>query len=127
MADAAGQSSGLFDSLRTLARASLALVQTRLQLLANDLEEQRVLLAREMLLALTAAFLLGVSLVFAATFVVVLLWDSFRLLTLAGFALLFLVAAFVAYTRLRLVLLERPKMFSATLQELEKDRESMRR
>ncbi len=126
MADAAGRSAGLFDSLKALARVMLALVQTRVELAANEFEEQRVLIARELVLALSAVFLLGVGLVFVATFIVVWLWDSFRLLTLGGFALVFLLAALVAYARLRLLLAERPKAFSATLQELSKDLEAMR-
>lgn len=125
MADEAGQPVGFFDSLKAFARTTLALAQTRLELLINELEEQRVLLAREMLLALTAMFLLGLGVVFAALFVVVLFWDTHRLVVIGLFAALFLAAAAAVYARLRAALAERPKAFSATIRELAKDRESL--
>ncbi len=125
MADEAGQPAGLFDSLKALARVSLALAQTRLQLLVNELEEQRVSLAREVLLALSAVFLLALGIVFTAAFFVVLLWDSHRLLVLGLFAVAFLAAAAIIYSLLRAALADRPKAFSASLRELAKDRESL--
>jgi len=126
MADGAGQPVGLFDSLKAFARTMLALAQTRLEILVNEIEEQRVLLARETLLAVSAVFLLGLGIVFTAIFFVILFWDTHRLLVVGLFAVLFLAAAAALYAGLRASQANRPKAFSATLGELAKDRESLR-
>lgn len=126
MADEAGQPVGVFDSLKSFARILLGLAQTRLEILLNELEEQRALLAREALLALAAAFLFGLGLVFTALFFVILFWDTHRLLVVGLFAALFLAGAAAAYAALRAAQAERPKAFSTTLGELAKDRESLR-
>ncbi|MBI2316438.1 MAG: phage holin family protein [Betaproteobacteria bacterium] len=126
MADEAGQPVGLFDSLKAFARILLGLAQTRLEILLNEIDEQRALLAREALLALAAAFLFGLGVVFTAIFFVILFWDTHRLLVVGLFAALFLAAAAAAYAALRAVQAGRPKAFSTTLGELAKDRESLR-
>lgn len=126
MPQAPGQPGGLLDSLKSFARSILALAQTRLELLGNEFEEQRVLLAREALLALAAAFLLGLGIVFTAMFFLVLFWDTHRLLVTGVFAVLFLAAAAAAYAAFRAAETDRPKAFSATLGELAKDRDSLR-
>ena len=126
MADEAGQPVGLFDSLKTFARTMLALAQTRLEIVVNEIEEQRALLAREALLAVAAVFLLGLGIIFAAIFFVILFWDSHRLLVVGLLAALFLAAAAAVYVSLRAAQANRPKAFSATLGELAKDRESLR-
>lgn len=119
-----GQPGGLLDSLKSFARSILALAQTRLQLLGNEIEEQRVLLMREVMLALAVVFLLGLGIVFIAVFFLVLFWDH-RLLVTGIFAVLFLTAAATIYAAFRAVQAERPKAFSATLGELAKDRDSL--
>ncbi len=55
MPEAAGeggsQAGGLLDSLKSLLRSAIELAQTRLQILGTELEEQRAILLREVLLA----------------------------------------------------------------------------
>ncbi len=126
MADEAGQPVGLFDSLKAFARTVLALAQTRLEIVINEIEEQRALLAREAFLALAAVFLLGLSIVFTALFLVILFWDTHRLLIVGLLAVVFLAAAAAFFAGLRAAQANRPKAFSATLGELAKDRESLR-
>ena len=126
MSQAPGQPGGLLDSLKSFARTMLALAQTRLELLGNEVEEQRVLLMREALLALAAVLLLGLGIAFTAIFFLVLFWDTHRLLATGVFAVLFLAAAAAVYAAFRAAQAERPKAFSATLGELAKDRDSLR-
>jgi len=129
MPEAAGgagrQAGGLLDSLKTLARSLLALAQTRLDIIGSEIEEQRAILLREVLLAVIAAFCLGLGVAFSALFFVVLFWDSHRLLVLGLFAVAFLIGAGAAIVALRAADRDRPRAFSATIQELGKDRESL--
>jgi uncharacterized membrane protein YqjE len=129
MPEAAGgagsQAGGLLDSLKTLARSLLAVGQTRLELLGSELEEQRAILQRELLLAVIATFCLALGVVFTALFFVILFWDSHRLLVLGLFAAAFFAVSAVAIVALRAADRDRPRAFSATIQELGKDRESL--
>jgi uncharacterized membrane protein YqjE len=130
MPEAAGpagsHAGGLLDSLKTLVRTLLALGQTHLEILGSDIEEQLALLLRELLLALVAVFCLGLGIVFTALFLAVLYWDTHRLLVLGLFAAVFLGASFVGFAALRAANRARPRAFAATIQELGKDRESLR-
>jgi uncharacterized membrane protein YqjE len=56
---AGSQAGGLLDSLKALARSLLAMAQTRLEILGSEIEEQRSILLREVLLAMIAAFCLA--------------------------------------------------------------------
>jgi uncharacterized membrane protein YqjE len=132
MPEAAGgagrQAGGLLDSLKALARSLLAMGQTRLEILGSEIEEQRSILLREVLLAIIAAFCLGLGIVFAALFFVFLFWDdpALRLAVICIFALVFLVAAAVLFFMAREVGRDRPRIFSATTEELARDRETLR-
>jgi uncharacterized membrane protein YqjE len=63
---AGSQAGGLLDSLKELARSLLAMAQTRLEILGGEIEEQRSILLREVLLAIIAVFCLGLGIVFTA-------------------------------------------------------------
>ena len=124
MADEADRQGGLLDSLKSLARNFLALAQTRLEILGTEIEEQRTLLVRETLLGLAALFFVGLGVVFAAIFFLILFWDS-RLLVAGIFTLVFLAAGILVVVSLRAARAERPRIFGATVVELGKDRESL--
>lgn len=125
MPEEAGRAGGLLDSLRNLARTFLAAVQTRLEIVASEFEEERARLARIALLAAVAAFSLGLAGLLAVLFLVVLFWDSNRLLVIAVIAGMFLAVGVSAYLLLRAALAERPRLLSATLAELRKDRDEL--
>ena len=132
MPEAAGgagsQAGGLLDSVKALARSLLALGQTRLEILGSEIEEQRAILLREVLLAIIAAFCLGLGIVFAALFFVFLFWDNpaLRLAVICIFALVFLAAGAVLFVMARAAGRDRPRAFSATVEELARDRETLR-
>ena len=113
--------------VRELARTTLSIAETRVGLAAAEIEEQALRWTEIALWAALAAFFLGAALVFAAILVVLVFWDSNRVLAAGLVGALFLAAggatALLARARLR----ERPKLFSATLGELRKDRERMER
>ncbi len=111
--------------VRELARTLLSFVLTRSRLAATELEEQAFRLIEIVVWLAAALFFAGLALVFAAVLVVLLFWDSNRLLAAGLLAALFVgagtLAALVARARLR----ERPKFLAATLAELEKDRATL--
>ncbi len=129
MPEAAGeggsQAGGLLDSLKGLLRSAIALVQTRLQILGTELEEQRAILLREVLLAVMAAFCLGLGAVFTALFFVIYYWDSHRLIVVGLFAVFFFLASAAVLAALRAITRDRPRTFSTTIEELGKDRDSL--
>ena len=122
---AGGQAGGLLDSLKTLARSLLAMGQTRLEILSSEIEEQRALFLREVLLAVIAAFCLGLGVVFTALFVVLVAPVEFRPHVVGFFAAIFFVACGAVFAVLRAVRSDRPRTFSTTIQELAKDRDSL--
>lgn len=125
---AGGHAGGLLDSLKSFAQSLLALAQTRLELLASEIEEQRAFVLREMLVAVVAAFCLGLGVAFAALFCVILVWDHAvaRLIVVGLFALFFLAACGALVVVMRALARERPRIFSTAIREVSRDRESLR-
>ena len=127
MPEEAGHTEGLLESLRGLAKTFVALVQTRLEIFASEIDEERTRLARIVVLAVVAAFCLGLAIVLLALLVVVVFWDSNRLLAIGVIAGIFALGALVALVKLRAVVKHRPKFLSATLAELHKDAQDLER
>ncbi|MFZ1546696.1 MAG: phage holin family protein [Candidatus Nitrotoga sp.] len=120
-----GQQAGLFGSLKTLAATLLGICRTRLDLLSNEIEEQRVWLSSMLLWALIALFCAAMGIVLVTLFVVVVFWDTHRLSTLFILAFLFLLVAIFS-SRVALGKAQaKPKLFSTSLAELSKDREQL--
>jgi uncharacterized membrane protein YqjE len=127
MTDPAGtRGGGLFGSLRNLGHTLVGLLQTRLELLSADIEEQGLRLQQMLLLAIAAGFCLAVAALLAVTFVVVLFWDTYRLVAIAALFVLFVSAGIGLGLALAARARERPRMFATTLDELAKDRDALR-
>ncbi len=92
-----------------------------LGILASEIAEGRAGLARIALLAAVAAFCLGLAVVLLVFFLVVLFWDSNRLLAIGVLTGVFAACGIAACLMLRAAIKERPKFLSATLAELRKD------
>jgi len=120
-----GSSRGLLESLTTLVATLVAIAHTRLGLLSADLEEDREHLFSLLVLALAALFFLGVGVVLATILLVVAFWDTHRLLVLGTFAGFFLVAGMAAWWFAMYKARKKPRLFSASLSELLKDRQQL--
>src|SRR2546427_13294538 len=83
---------GLLNSVRKLFAHSLELLQTRIELLATELEEETARLIGLLAYGAAAFFLLGAGILFLAIFLTVLFWEDHRLLTLGILTLIFLAA-----------------------------------
>ena len=117
---------GLLQSIKHLGQTLLGAAQTRLEIFATEIEEERLRLEQLLVLALTAAFCLGMALVLCVAFVVIIFWDTHRLLAIGVLALAFLAGAAVIGWIVRTKLKTRPKPFAVTRGELAKDRAMLR-
>ncbi len=116
---------GLFESLKRLTGTLLAIVETRIELLANEITEQGVRIAQMVVCACAALFCFGLAIMFFTVFIVVLFWDSYRLQVLGGMFAFFFVAGVAALSVLRRLAHGKPRLFAATLAELSKDRDQL--
>lgn len=123
MPEAAG---GLAGSVRRLAGTALEVLQTRLALLSNEWEEERVRLGRALLLAYVAAMCFMTGAVLVSIFIALLFWEEHRLLAVAIPAVSFLLAAAWLWWRVTRLFAEKPRLFQASLAELARDRELLK-
>ena len=127
MSEEAGHTESLLESLRNLAKTLVALVQTRIEIFASEMDEERTRLARIVVLAVIAAFCRGLALVLLVLLIVVVFWDTNRLLAIGAIASLFALGALAAVVKLRSAVRQRPKFLAATLAELRKDEKELER
>ena len=121
-----GPTPGVVAALRSLVANAIDIVRTRLELLANEVEEERIRTLEIALLAAVALFCAGVGVLLITTWIVVLLWEQYRLTTLAVLALAYLLGAGIALRKLNSKKAQRPKLFSTSLAELARDRDLLK-
>jgi len=119
------QSSGLLASVRALFSTLLGIAHTRLELLANELEEERLHLTRLLVYGLLALFFFGLGVLTLSLLIVVAFWDTHRFAAIVGVSLAHLGIACYCVTSARHLLARKPKLFSATLAEFGKDRAAL--
>ena len=113
---------GLLESAKRLLCTLTSIVSTRLELLANELHEERLRLTQMLFLALAALFCFGMGVMLLAVFIVVLFWDDHRLAVVGGLCAVFFASGILMALLLRSKALAKPKLFSASLGELARDR-----
>jgi len=125
MSAEAGRGSGLLDSLRRAGSTLVEIVYTRLELLVTELEEERLRIAHALWLAAISAFCLATSIMLVVLFIVVLFWDTNRLLVIGVLACGFGVAGVSVLLALRRLVTERKRLFAQSLAELHVDRDQL--
>ncbi len=115
------------DSVRRLAATAVGLVETRLEIVVTELEEEKLRLRQMLILGVVAGFCLGVAALLAVMLVVVLFWDTHRLAAIGGLLVLFLGGGAVAAMALWRQTGAHARLFDTTLAELRKDRERLGR
>lgn len=118
--------SRLGESLRGLADSGLATVQTRLELFAVELKEEKLRAAGFLFDTVLAALFIGFGVVFLLAFLTVLLWDSQRLLALGVATAGLLAAGIWAATRAAARMRSGSRLFASSLAELAQDRDALR-
>lgn len=116
----------LFGSARRLAVTVLAILHTRLSLAGVELEEEIQRLVGALVLALGLALFAALALLVFTLMAVFWLAPENRVGGMAIIAILYAAIAAILAWQLRRLFLVRPPIFSATLAELEKDRNALR-
>jgi uncharacterized membrane protein YqjE len=126
MADTPNQpTEGLLNSLKNLTVTLIAIVHTRLEMLSNDLEEGRERFISLLALAFISLFSLCFGAVLLTILVVVVFWDTHRLLVLGSLTGLFLIVGAMLGAVVVRRLKSMPRMFEASLAELIKDHQEI--
>ncbi len=118
-------SPGLMGSVKRLLSTLTSIVSTRLELLANELQEERLRLTQMLLFASAALFCFGIGILLLTMFVVVLFWDDHRLAALGVLSALFFALGALMTMLLRSKAQAKSRLFSASLAELAKDNERL--
>lgn len=112
-------------SPRRLGAAFIGLMHSHIELFGIELQEQK---ARTLHLLLFA----GLALVFAlllltalSALVLIVLWDSYRLVGIIGLCVFYFLALVFFALRMRAAIFDESSPFSATLEELANDRERL--
>jgi uncharacterized membrane protein YqjE len=117
---------GLFESLRQLLHTALELAQVRLELLVTDLQLEKLRLVEVALRALLGLLLLGLGLLLLIGFLLMLLWDGYRLPALGVLTLLCVGGGLLLLNAAKRRLREGDELFAATRAEFERDRAALR-
>ena len=116
---------GLFESLTALATTTVAMAQTRLALLALDVEDLGQRWLATVLLALGGMLLLATGLVLGTLALVMAFWDTHRVLVLGATAGAYLVTGIAVGAWLMHRLRHAPRAFDSSLAELAKDHQQL--
>ena len=111
---------GLFAAIRNVAATLLAIGQTRLELLGNEIETQKLLAIRILLIAQAMVFCVGVGIVLLVILLVLLAWEQ-RVWVVGSFAAVFVLGALGLYRALTRAMQTPEPAFAATLAELQED------
>ncbi len=123
---AGAQGGGLLQALRALLATLLATVRTRGELLQTEIEEERLRVAGIALFAAAGAFFLLLGILLLSFFLVLLFWDSNRVLMAGLLAFTYLVIGAACVLAARRRSREKSKLFAASLAELGADGERLR-
>lgn len=99
----------------------IAIIGTRLEIAASELEEERLRLSELMAWAAFTLLFATLGLIFLSLLVVAVFWDEHRLAALGAITVLYVVLAAAAGLQLRKRLEHKSKLFSVTVEELRKD------
>ena len=117
----------LAESLHGIVDAGLQTVQTRLELLAVELQEEKLRLTGLALNTVLAGLLLGFGLVFLMVFLTVLFWEEHRLLALGVSTAVCLGGGLLAASNAARAFRSGTKLFSASLAEFARDRAALKK
>lgn len=112
--------SGAWSAAKAKAVTLLAIGQTRLELLGNELEVARLGAMRQLMLALALLFCIGLGIVLTVLGLTLLFWEQRLVVVALACALLWLLALFF-YWSLRQSAQKTEPVFNASLAELQED------
>jgi uncharacterized membrane protein YqjE len=116
-----GSGGGLFISLRRLLATVIEVAQVRLDLLSAELEIEKQRILAGLLFGVAALLVLGVGAVLACGFIILLLWDGYRLAAVGVLALIFFGSGLWLMRSARECLRSPGGLFAASVAELKRD------
>ena len=116
---------GLLDSLKTLTATVVAMAYNRLHLLSADIEIARERIFSLFITVIVALFFLCFGALLLSLFIVVIFWDTHRLLALGTVTGLFIGVGSILLIRAMSAIKKMPATFEASLAELAKDHEQL--
>lgn len=99
--------------------------QTRLELAGVELAQIRQTTVQTVLWSLLTALALAFASLMACGLVIVLAWDSYRYVAIAGCIAFYLVLGAYFYMKLKDTLASQPPLFEATIAELGRDKQAV--
>jgi uncharacterized membrane protein YqjE len=115
----------LLASAKTFVATLIAIVGTRLEIAAGELEEERLRLSGIVAYAAMVFLFAALGLIFLSLLVVAVFWDEHRIAALSGIVVVYALLAVIAGLQLRKRLSEKSRLFSVTVDELRKDQERL--
>ena len=116
---------GLLASLQRLLGTFAEILHTRVEIISTELEEEGWRIRQLIFYVLISFLFLGLGLLVVTSLVVKSFSETYQLYVMAGFAVLYLGIGVIAALTVRRKLNARPRIFSTTLSELNKDRDSL--
>lgn len=113
----------LAESAARLAASLIGIIQTRVELIATEVEEESLRYFSSLMMALSALFCIGVAILLGVALVLVLYWDTHRVGILLALTILFALAGVVIGMRMRSRHRLKPGLLSHTMTELSRDAE----
>jgi uncharacterized membrane protein YqjE len=117
-----GPAAGLLSSAQALAATLLGMLQTRMELLSTEVEEEWVRVITLLAIGFVGVLCLALGTVLVVALVVVAFWESYRLLAIASLALLFVIAGLVLLRAMNVRYQAKPRLFAASVEQLARDR-----
>ena len=119
-------SGGLFSSVRRVADTCVSSVHNRVELLAVELQEEKIRLVRLLLWTGAALFAAFLAITVITIAVVMVVPDDKRNIAVMGFGAVYALVAVVIAVKLRGEVRNAPPPLADTLSELKKDLQSLR-
>jgi uncharacterized membrane protein YqjE len=115
----------MLSSIKSLGSTALEIIQTRLELFSSDIQIGWQRLLSVLVLVIVALFSVLFGLVLLAILIVVLYWDTHRVLVLSLMASGFVSIGIILALFVRAQINAMPRLFEASLSELVKDRDHL--
>ena len=115
----------LISSLKNLVSTGASIAQTRLELISTDVQIARSKFISLLVMIVFVLFFLFFGLVMLALLIVIYSWETNRILALTLLTSGFLAAGMILAAIILQSLRAMPKLFEATISELQKDREEL--
>lgn len=117
---------GILRNMVRMAGALLAIFHTRVELFTVELQEEAQRLLSYFILSLVALFCVMMTFLLGIFLVIVLFWDSYRILAISGLLVFFGGAAVLIAIGIRSSYRKKPRMLAYTRGEIAKDIERLK-